>query len=382
MRVMSIFGTRPEAIKMAPVVRILEQDPTFESIVCVTAQHREMLDQVLQLFEIVPDYDLNIMSPGQTLEEVTARVITGIGDVLRATKPDIVLVQGDTTTCFGSALAAFYQRIDVGHLEAGLRTGQMYSPFPEEINRVLTSHIARFHFAATEQGRRNLLREGVASDRIWVTGNTVVDALHMVKACIDANPENALTWLPGDLRQRLMGTTVPLVLITGHRRESFGEGFANICQAIRHLAEEHPDWQFIYPVHLNPNVQGPVYATLQGLANMALLDPLPYLPFVELMNRATLILTDSGGIQEEALSLGKPMLVMRDTTERREAVDAGYAKLVGTDAARLVAEVNHVMSDGELYQRMVCVDNPYGDAHAAEKIRDILEAHLAKTGEL
>jgi UDP-N-acetylglucosamine 2-epimerase (non-hydrolysing) len=376
LRVISVFGTRPEAIKMAPVLHALRQDAAFEVIISVTAQHREMLDQVLQLFSITPEYDLNIMAPGQTLHDVTARVVTGIGEVLKKTQPDIVLVQGDTTTCFGAALAAFYHRIPVGHLEAGLRTGNIYSPFPEEVNRVLTSHLATFHFAATQQAQQNLLEEGIAGDHIWVTGNTVVDALHMIKRRVDTKLTHSLEGLPNNLRTSLVGTATPLILITGHRRESFGQGFANICKAIKQLAKSHPDWQFVYPVHLNPNVQGPVYATLQGLANVALLDPLPYLPFVELMNRATLILTDSGGIQEEALSLGKPLLVMRETTERTEAVDAGYAKLVGTETSRLVEEVNHVMSDPDLYRRMSCVNNPYGDGNAAGKIRDILKTHL------
>jgi UDP-N-acetylglucosamine 2-epimerase (non-hydrolysing) len=371
-RIVSIFGTRPEAIKIAPLVLALRDDPRFESLVCVTAQHRGMLDQVLEQFHIAPDYDLNLMTPGQSLHELTARVVTSVGNVLAETAPDIVLVQGDTTTCLAAALAAYYHSIPVGHLEAGLRTGHRYSPFPEETNRVLTSHLSSLHFAPTPTARANLLREGISPDTVWVTGNTVVDAVRIIQTDLRESATPPLIWLPPTLREAIVDHKKPLILITGHRRESFGSGFQNICTALQQLAAAHPTWVFVYPVHLNPNVQGPVFAMLGSIPNIYLLDPLPYREFVELMQHAKLILTDSGGIQEESLSLGKPLVVMRDTTERAEAVEGGYAVLVGTDPAHIVATTQRIMTEPATYARMCCNDNPYGDGNAATRIVQIL----------
>lgn len=365
MKVLSVFGTRPEAIKMAPLVKLLAGDPRFESRVCVSAQHRHMLDQVLELFRIVPDYDLNVMKPGQNLPGMTSEIMLGMTSVLAEFQPDLVLVHGDTTTTFSVSLAAFYQRIAVGHVEAGLRTGNLYAPWPEEANRKLTGVLANLHFAPTAGARDNLLREGVPSDSIVVTGNTVVDALLYARDILqrDENTARRLATHFGFLRSE-----ADLVLITGHRRENFGDGFERICRAIRELAQDKQQVDFVYPVHLNPNVQESVHRLLGGLANVHLIAPQEYLPFVYLLDRARLIVTDSGGIQEEAPSLGKPVLVMRDNTERPEAVSAGTVKLVGTDVARIVQGVHRLLTDEEEYVRMTTSHNPYGDGRASERI--------------
>jgi UDP-N-acetylglucosamine 2-epimerase (non-hydrolysing) len=370
-KVLTVFGTRPEAIKMAPLVRALAADSRFDSRVCVTAQHREMLDQVLQLFAIEPDYDLNVMKAGQTLYDVTSRILLGMKEVLETFKPDVVLVHGDTTTTFSVALAAFYQQIAVGHVEAGLRTGNLMSPWPEEGNRKLTACLANYHFAPTAASRQNLLNEGVGTGRIWMTGNTVIDALLWVSQRIeqDAGLRQSLAE-----RYPFLKKGSPMVLVTGHRRESFGGGFERICQALREIAQAHPDAQVVYPVHLNPNVQQPVRRYLSDLPNVYLIEPQEYLPFVYLMGRSTIILTDSGGIQEEAPSLGKPVLVMRDTTERPEAVQAGTVRLVGTDTDRIVSEVRLLLSDQAVYQAMTQAHNPYGDGKACQRIVDVLGA--------
>lgn len=369
LRVLSVLGTRPEAIKMAPVIKRLEATPGVVSSVCATAQHRQMLDQVLALFEIEPDYDLDLMRPGQDLYDLTARVLTSMKPVLEAAKPDILLVQGDTTTCMASALAAFYGGVQIGHVEAGLRTGDLTAPFPEEGNRVLVSRLAALHFAPTAASRDNLLAEGIAPETVSVTGNTVIDALLSIRdKAVKTGGAGALDtqqcsdWMAGTRR----------VLITGHRRESFGGGFESLCSAIRDLAERHSDWRFVYPVHLNPNVREPVGRILGGLTNVALIDPLEYLPFVWLMDSADVILTDSGGIQEEGPSLGKPVLVMRTVTERPEAVEAGTVMLVGTDKTKIVDGVEGVLVDEALYARMARAHNPYGDGHAAGRIARIL----------
>ncbi|HGH5979844.1 TPA: non-hydrolyzing UDP-N-acetylglucosamine 2-epimerase [Kluyvera georgiana] len=365
MKVLTVFGTRPEAIKMAPLVHALARDPHFEAKVCVTAQHREMLDQVLHLFSIVPDYDLNIMSPGQGLTEITCRILQGLKPVLESFKPDVVLVHGDTTTTAAASLAAFYQRIPVGHVEAGLRTGDLYSPWPEEANRTLTGHLAMYHFAPTENSRQNLLRENLPDKRIFVTGNTVIDALFWVRDRVLNN-----TALRSDMTQRypFLNNGKKTILVTGHRRESFGQGFEHICHALAKIAADNPDVQIVYPVHLNPNVSEPVNRILGHIESVILIEPQDYLPFVWLMNHAWLILTDSGGIQEEAPSLGKPVLVMRETTERPEAIDAGTVRLVGTDSQRIVDEVTRLLRDDEEYQRMSRAHNPYGDGRACERI--------------
>ena len=362
--ILTIFGTRPEAIKMAPVVKAIEAEPTLKSIVCVTAQQREMLDQVLALFEIKPDYDLDLMTKNQGLADLTARVVTGLQDVLAEVKPDLILVHGDTTTTMAATLAAFYQKIPVGHVEAGLRTHNIYSPWPEEINRQITSRITALNFAPTKLSRQNLLDENIAEASISITGNTVIDALLSVIDKIHSNTalqetlDSQLPELPKDKH---------LILVTGHRRENFGEGFVNICQALAELAD-NPNVHVVYPVHLNPNVQGPVYETLAGHGNIQLIEPLDYLPFVRLMDKAHIILTDSGGIQEEAPSLGKPVLVMRDTTERPEAVDEGTVRLVGTDKDTIVREVNRLLDSEKEYQAMARAHNPYGDGKAAGRI--------------
>jgi UDP-N-acetylglucosamine 2-epimerase len=349
---------------MAPVVDALNRHPDFESLVAVTAQHREMLDQVLNLFGIRPDFDLDVMRPGQTLEQITAVVLQRIGHVLREVRPDLVLVHGDTTTTLAASLAAFYQRIPVGHVEAGLRTGNKYSPWPEEINRKLTGGIAAWHFAPTDGARANLLAEGVAAEAIAVTGNTVIDALLTVCDRVRGEP-SVLTDLPELSAERR------LILVTGHRRESFGEGFRSLCQALRQLAERN-DVEIIYPVHLNPNVRKPVYEHLAGRPNIHLIEPMEYLPFVGLMDRADIIVTDSGGIQEEAPSLGKPVLVTREHTERPEAVSAGTVRLVGTDRTRIVREVHRLLDSSEHYNSMAMAHNPYGDGQAASRIVDFL----------
>jgi UDP-N-acetylglucosamine 2-epimerase (non-hydrolysing) len=351
------------------VIKQLDAAPGIVSVVCATAQHRQMLDQVLTLFDIAPDYDLNLMRPGQELGEITARVLTEIKPVIDGAKPDVLLVQGDTTTCLAAAIAAFYAGVPVGHVEAGLRTGDIASPFPEEGNRVLVSRLARLHFAPTERSRDNLLAEGIPADRIFVTGNTVIDALLSVRT--KATSEAGAGKLDSALRRDWMAGT-RRVLVTGHRRESFGDGFVSLCSAIRDLAERHSDWRFIYPVHLNPNVREPVGRILGGLSNVALIEPLEYLPFVWLMDTTDVILTDSGGIQEEGPSLGKPVLVMRSVTERPEAVEAGTVMLVGTDKAKIVGGVESVLLDNALYARMARAHNPYGDGHAAARIVDIL----------
>lgn len=365
MKVLTVFGTRPEAIKMAPLVHALAKDPHFEAKVCVTAQHREMLDQVLNLFSIVPDYDLNIMSPGQGLTEITCRILQGLKPVLESFKPDVVLVHGDTTTTAAASLAALYQRIPVGHVEAGLRTGDLYSPWPEEANRTITGHLAMYHFAPTENSRRNLLRENLPDSRIFVTGNTVIDALFWVRDRV-MNDEALRTELSE--RYPFLSNGKKMILVTGHRRESFGQGFEKICHALAEIAATNPDVQIVYPVHLNPNVSEPVNRILGHIDNVILIDPQDYLPFVWLMNHAWLILTDSGGIQEEAPALGKPVLVMRETTERPEAVDAGTVRLVGTDSRRIVDEVTRLLRDEDEYQRMSRAHNPYGDGRACERI--------------
>lgn len=364
-KILTVFGTRPEAIKMAPLVKRLALERTFDSRVCVTAQHRQMLDQVMELFEIVPDYDLDIMRPGQTLSGITNAILARLEPVLKEFSPDLVLVHGDTSTTFCAALAAFYQRIPVGHVEAGLRTGNLLSPWPEEANRKLTGAIARLHFAPTSQSRANLLREGFEEDTIFVTGNTVIDALLLASEKLSG--DEALAGRTAGLFQYLR-QDARLVLITGHRRENFGEGFQRICMAIRLLAQEFQQADFVFPVHLNPNVREPVRRILDGIPNVYLIEPLDYLPFVFLMTRSHIILTDSGGVQEEAPSLGKPVLVMRETTERPEAVEAGTVKLVGTDMAHIVEGVRTLMNDTDEYRRMSFAHNPYGDGKACERI--------------
>jgi UDP-N-acetylglucosamine 2-epimerase (non-hydrolysing) len=355
---------------MAPLVHALAKDPHFEAKVCVTAQHREMLDQVLKLFSIVPDYDLNVMSPGQGLTEITCRILQGLKPVLESFKPDVVLVHGDTTTTMAASLAAFYQRIPVGHVEAGLRTGDLYSPWPEEANRTMTGHLAMYHFAPTENSRQNLLRENIADSGIVVTGNTVIDALLWVRDRVLAD-ETLRAALAG--RYPFLAEDKKLILVTGHRRESFGQGFEQICHALADVAAANPEVQVVYPVHLNPNVSEPVNRILGHVDNVFLIEPQEYLPFVWLMNRAWLILTDSGGIQEEAPSLGKPVLVMRETTERPEAVDAGTVRLVGTDRQHIVDEVTRLLCDEQEYQAMSRAHNPYGDGQACSRILSALK---------
>lgn len=368
-KVLTVFGTRPEAIKMAPVVLSLQQAEGIESLVCVTAQHRQMLDQVLNLFEIRPDYDLDLMAPNQDLFDITAKVLLGLRTVLRAAKPDIVLVHGDTTTCFAAGLATFYENIKLGHVEAGLRTGNLRAPFPEEANRTLVGRLADFHFAPTQSSKNNLLAEGVPESKIIVTGNTVIDALLIVRDKVIAIPQNEWMAKFGDgLYQTVINPNRKFILITGHRRENFGQGFIDLCNAIKELAVNHLDWDLVYPVHLNPNVQKPVYEILKNLSNVYLIDPLDYEPFVWMMNQCDLILTDSGGIQEEGPSLGKPVLVMREVTERPEAVDAGTVLLVGTDKEKIVKGVETVLTDTQMYARMSKAHNPYGDGKACEKI--------------
>ena len=366
-KILTVFGTRPEAIKMAPLVHALEADDRFDAKVCVTAQHREMLDQVLELFKIKPYFDLNIMKAGQTLNDVTVGVLEGLKPVLEDFEPDFVLVHGDTATTFAAALAAYYQKIKVGHVEAGLRTGNIYSPWPEEANRKLTSSITYHHFAPTFGSKGNLLKEGVSEDQITVTGNTVIDALFWVREKLKQD-----TSLSNELSSRFdyLDVTKKLILVTGHRRESFGGGFERICEALRKIAINNPDVQILYPVHLNPNVQEPVNRILKCLDNVFLIEPQQYLPFCYLMDRASIILTDSGGIQEEAPSLGKPVLVMRETTERPEAVDAGTVRLVGTDVDLIVDQVNLLLTNLDEYQKMSRAHNPYGDGKASKRIID------------
>ena len=376
-KIMLVFGTRPEAIKMAPLVKEFQKyTDKFETVVCVTGQHREMLDQVLHIFDIRPDYDLNIMKQGQDLYDVTARVLTGMRDVLQKTHPDVVLVHGDTTTSTAAALAAFYQQIPVGHVEAGLRTHNIYSPWPEEMNRQITGRIATYHFSPTPLSRQNLLAENVKAEQITVTGNTVIDALYMVVGKIkndrvlDAELEESLRQAGYDVNRLIGGKK--LVLITGHRRENFGDGFISMCKAIQALTQKYPEVDFVYPMHLNPNVRRPIHEVfgedLSSLGNMFFIEPLEYLSFVHLMEKSTIVLTDSGGIQEEAPGLGKPVLVMRDTTERPEALEAGTVKLVGTDYDKIVSEVSALLEGETYYNAMSQAVNPYGDGKACERI--------------
>lgn len=376
-KIMLVFGTRPEAIKIAPLVKEFQKYPEkFKTVVCVTGQHREMLDQVLHIFEITPDYDLNIMKKGQDLYDVTARVLMGMRDVLKEVLPDVVLVHGDTTTSMAAALAAFYQQIPIGHVEAGLRTYNIYNPWPEEMNRLITGRIATYHFSPTPLSRQNLLDEGVKESAIIVTGNTVIDALYMVVDKIkndknlDKELENVLS-LSGYNINRLQGGR-KMVLITGHRRENFGDGFISICKAIKTLTKKHLNVDFVYPMHLNPNVRKPIHEVfgtdLSNLGNMFFIEPLEYLSFVYLMEKSMVVLTDSGGIQEEAPGLGKPVLVMRDTTERPEALEAGTVKLVGTNYDKIVSEVSALLDDKAYYEKMSKAVNPYGDGQACSKI--------------
>nr|WP_308443251.1 UDP-N-acetylglucosamine 2-epimerase (non-hydrolyzing) [Deefgea piscis] len=376
MKVLVVFGTRPEAIKMAPVVAALQADARFDAKVCVTAQHRQMLDQVLALFAIKPDFDLDLMQQGQDLTDITSRVLLGMRGVFAEWQPDIVLVHGDTSTTMAASLAAFYQRIPVGHVEAGLRTGNIYSPWPEEMNRKIAGAISAVHFSPTEASQNNLLREAVNPAHVHVTGNTVIDALLDVAARIKND-----TQLNAELAARFpfLDASKRLILVTGHRRENFGQGFENICAALAELAQR-PDVEILYPMHLNPNVQEPVRRILSGLSNVHLIEPQDYLPFVYLMTRAYLILTDSGGVQEEAPSLGKPVLVMRDTTERPEAVDAGTVKLVGTNQALIVKEASELLDNPAAYEQMSRAHNPYGDGLAAKRINDILATGSFKHG--
>lgn len=368
-KILLVFGTRPEAIKMAPLVKALQKDTEhFETRVCVTAQHRQMLDQVLEVFGITPEYDLSIMAPNQDLYDITAKVLLGLREVLKDFRPDTVLVHGDTTTSMAASLAAFYMQIPVGHVEAGLRTYNMLSPWPEEMNRQVTDRICTYYFAPTEQSRANLLQENIDAKKIFITGNTVIDALLMAVDIISTTA-GVKEKMAKELQEK--GYTVgdrEYILVTGHRRENFGDGFLHICKAIKELAALHPEMDIVYPVHLNPNVQKPVYELLSGLSNVYLISPLDYLPFIYAMQHSTLLLTDSGGVQEEAPSLGKPVLVMRDTTERPEAVEAGTVKLVGTDAEAIVSNVTALLQDKEMYKRMSETHNPYGDGQACERI--------------
>lgn len=378
---MLIFGTRPEAIKMAPLVIALKnRSDIFETIVCVTGQHREMLDQVLRLFDIVPDYDLNIMHKGQDLYDVTTRVLTGMGEVLKKTTPDLVLVHGDTTTSMAAALASYYEHIPVGHVEAGLRTNNIYSPWPEEMNRQITGSIATYNFSPTEFGRNNLLKENVSESKITVTGNTVIDALYFVidkiKSDISLSESlcGVISRMGYDLK-RLNDKSRRMVLITGHRRENFGGGFENICRAIGTLAAKYPDVDFVYPMHLNPNVRKPIHDMFGEKSrpdNLFFIEPLDYFEFILMMEQCRIVLTDSGGVQEEAPGLGKPVLVMRDTTERPEAVEAGTVKLVGTDTVKIVSEMSRLLDDKDYYNSMSQALNPYGDGHACERIINFL----------
>jgi UDP-N-acetylglucosamine 2-epimerase (non-hydrolysing) len=371
-KILVVFGTRPEAIKMAPVVQQLQRCQVFDVKVCVTGQHREMLDQVLRLFEIQPDFDLEVMTPGQTLQELTAVILSKLTFVLRDIQPDLVLVHGDTTTTFAASLAAFYQQVSVGHIEAGLRTGNLYSPWPEEGNRQLTSVITEYHFAPTTGSKDNLIKEGVSSEQILVTGNTVIDALLWVKERLtnDSAISNQLAH-----KFKFLDRNEKLLLVTGHRRESFGGGFERICNALKEIASSNPDLSILYPMHLNPRVREPVNRLLRNMDNVFLIEPQEYLPFCYLMDRADLILTDSGGVQEEAPSLGKPVLVMRDTTERPEAVEAGTVRLVGTDERTIIEQVTLLLSNQSEYAGMSRAHNPYGDGLASKRIVDFLASN-------
>lgn len=379
-RILAVFGTRPEAIKMAPVVRALQRSERLEAQVCVTAQHRQMLDQVLELFDITPQYDLDIMRSGQDLFDVTSRVLLGMRDVLAQARPDMVLVHGDTSTCFAAGLAAFYAGVPLAHVEAGLRTHNLAAPFPEEANRTLVAPLCTLHLAPTDQARENLLAEGRSGEGIFVTGNTVIDALLWVRERVNTASGHRWRELLGtELHANALNPARKLVLITGHRRENFGQGFLDLCNAIRTLALAHADWDFIYPVHLNPNVQKPVNEILRDLPNVALIAPLDYEPFVWLMDRCDVILSDSGGVQEEGPSLGKPVLVMRDVTERPEAVRAGTVRLVGTNARAIIDGVQTLLTDQDAYDAMARAINPYGDGLAAPRIVQALEHHFFHT---
>jgi UDP-N-acetylglucosamine 2-epimerase (non-hydrolysing) len=375
MKVLTVFGTRPEAIKMAPVIKALAAEPVFDARVCVTGQHRQMLDQVLDLFAIRPDFDLNLMKPGQDLSDITSNVLLGMRDIYRQWMPDIVLVHGDTTTTLAASLSAYYAKVRIGHVEAGLRTHNKYSPWPEEMNRRLVGAVTDIHFTPTEKSRANLLLEGTPADSIYITGNTVIDALLNVVERLrhDSALRSGLdTWF------KFLDATKRLILVTGHRRENFGTGFENICYALRDIASRG-DVEVVYPVHLNPNVQEPVRRILSKVSNVHLIEPLDYLPFVYLMDRSALLITDSGGVQEEAPSLGKPVLVMRDTTERPEAVEAGTVKLVGTDSAAIVIGANRLLDDPAAYERMARAHNPYGDGRAAMRLCEILKSNGVST---
>ncbi|WDH45769.1 UDP-N-acetylglucosamine 2-epimerase (non-hydrolyzing) [Pseudomonas chlororaphis] len=369
LKILSVFGTRPEAIKMAPLALALRADERFDAKICVTGQHREMLDQVLELFELEPDFDLNIMKPGQDLTDVTTCILQGMKGVFATYKPDIILVHGDTATTFATTLAAYYHQIPVAHIEAGLRTGNLYSPWPEEANRKLTGALARLHFAPTQKSEQNLLQEGVSPESVYVTGNTVIDALLNVVEKLGSN-----TRLNQQFSEqfKFLSTERRLILVTGHRRESFGDGFERICMSLASIAREFDDVEIVYPVHLNPNVREPVNRLLSGIDNIHLIEPLDYLPFVYLMNRSYLILTDSGGVQEEAPSLGKPVLVMRDTTERPEAVEAGTVRLVGTEKEKITSNLRELLLDSDAYQEMSFAHNPYGDGNACARIINTL----------
>jgi UDP-N-acetylglucosamine 2-epimerase (non-hydrolysing) len=377
-RVLSVFGTRPDTIKMAPIVLALEQDSRFESRVCVTAQHRQMLDQMLETFGITPNHDLDLMQANQELFDTASRVLLNIPKILREVRPDIVLVQGDTSTCFAAALAAFYEQIPIGHVEAGLRTWNLHAPFPEEANRTLVSRIATLHYAPTQCARNNLVAEGVDASRIEVTGNTVIDALLVIRdRVVSGDLQRWIDHFGRELVSRLSESSRRSILVTSHRRESFGEGFVNICSAIRDLARAHNDWDFVYPVHLNPKVRLPVHDILSREENVHLIPPQNYEPFVWLMDKADIILTDSGGIQEEAPSLGKPVLVMRHTTERPEAVDAGTVRLIGTSCDSIAHHVTELLTDSRAYSRMSAASNPFGDGTAARKIVEHLATRAA-----
>lgn len=371
-KILIVFGTRPEAIKMAPLVKALSVDSRFDAKVCVTAQHREMLDQVLEIYDIKPDFDLDLMKPGQSLQGLTSSILLDMPLVYESFKPDVVLVHGDTATTFATALSAYYQQIPVGHVEAGLRTGNIYSPWPEEANRKLTGAISQYHFAPTKKSQQNLLDENINAELIHVTGNTVIDSLFLAKDIIESKPNLKASF---DKQFDFLEDDKKLILVTGHRRESFGGGFERICESLRQIALKNKNIQILYPVHLNPNVQEPVIRLLSDLGNIFLTEPQQYLPFVHLMNRAEIILTDSGGIQEEAPSLGKPVLVMRDTTERPEAVEAGTVKLVGTDVDMIISEVQILLDDMEAYKKMSRAHNPYGDGNACKRICDLLNKY-------
>ena len=374
-KALTIFGTRPEAIKMAPLVLGLAEDPFIDSVVCVTAQHREMLDQILHLFNIEPEIDLNLMKPGQNLADLTGRIISGTTQAIKDVKPDVVFVHGDTTTCMASAIAAFYEGVKIAHVEAGLRTGNLKAPFPEEANRSIVGRVANYHFAPTSLSKQNLLNENVNPENIFITGNTVIDALLMMRDRVEGQPASYFEGIAGaDFYNRIIDSSRKMILITGHRRENFGKGFVDLCNAIRTIAENHKSWDLVYPVHLNPNVQKPVYEILGGLDNIHLIEPMSYEPFVWLMNQCDLILTDSGGIQEEGPSLGKPVLVMREVTERPEAVEAGTVRLVGTDKDTIVKNITELLTNNSLYDTMAQAHNPYGDGQAVSRILESIKS--------